>query len=275
MKTMYDSVNPNAIPTLAAGDMVAYYVDGKKSAWPASALADSRWDGHEMVSITVVGGTTVADVVDCEKGDVTDTQAAAWWQWMGQQGHMPTIYCAKGRADGVVTECRKLISDAKPQLWIADWTNLPHMVTIDNAVVVAVQWTSDTGADYDESLVGDWILGKTVTVAELTGTVTTVATEPTTEPVSAAGKIISTVSRQTGGDGWVVFEDGSVWTVGAAPFYGSYPALPAAQREAPAVFVGAVWGDGKGNDGYTLIDDTWDGTSDAGLYRFGPTVTTK
>lgn len=271
MQTMYDSVNPNAIPTLAPGDMVAYYVDGLYE-WPASTLDNPRWDGHEMVSITVMGGTTEADVVDCEKGDVTDAQAAAWWQLMGKQGRMPTIYCNLGVAGGVVAECRKLIPNAVPQLWVADWTNLPHMVTVDNAHVVAVQWTSDTAADYDESLVGDWVLGKTVTVRELTGVWKDAPVA--SEPVSQAGKIVSTVSRP-GGDGWVVFEDGSVWTIGAAPFYGSYPGLPPAEREAPAAFVGAVWGDGKGNDGYTLIDDTWDGTSDAGLYRFGPTVTSK
>lgn len=271
MRTMYDSVNPDSIPTLAAGDMVAYYVDGLYR-WPTSALAEPRFDGHQMVGITVTGEVG-ADVVDCEHGDVTPQQAAQWWQWMGQQNQMPTVYCSKGAAPAVVAACRALVADAVPQLWVADWTNLPHMVTVDNAKVVAVQWTSDTSANYDESLVADdWILGKAVSASELAPTNTEVA-PVTNTPVSAAGKIVACVSRPAGG-GWLVFEDGSVWTVAPAPFYGSYETLPAAEREAAAVFVGAVWGDGKGNDGYTLIQAGWDG-SESGLYRFGPAITTK
>lgn len=267
MRTMYDSVAWADIPTLSPGDMVAYYVDGLYQ-WPKSALADPRFDGHTMVGITVTGEVG-ADVVDCENGDLTPEQAAQWWKASGDAGIMPTVYCSLGAAPAVVAACRALMADAVPQLWVADWTNLPHMVTVDNASVVAVQWTSDTSANYDESLVSDtWVLGKLVSASELT-----TQSEAPMPPVSAVGKIVACVSRPAGG-GWLVFEDGSVWTVAPAPFYGSYDSLPASERQAAAVFVGAVWGDGKGNDGYTLIQAGWNG-SESGLYRFGPAITTK
>lgn len=258
MQTMYDSVNPADIPPLQAGNLVAYYIDGLY-AWPKEAV-DKVAATNPVVSITVLGGDAVADVVDCESGDVTPAEAARWYERM-RSSRYATIYCSESAAPNIVEACKAHGID-NAQLWIASWTNRVHMAEVAGAKVVATQWTSDTTRNFDESIVDDssWERGKDETVME------PVQSSVDIEEASVTNPIIATVSRN-GEGGWIVFRDGSVWSIPPAPFYGSYPGLPAADRKAPATFVAAIYGDGAGHDGYTLISDSWVG-GEEGLYRF-------
>lgn len=269
MQTMYDSVDPADIPSLQPGNLVAYYIDGRY-AWPKDAVAKVAAT-NPVVSITVMGGIAVADVVDCEKGDVTPEQAAQWYNVMASNHRFATIYCSESVAPEVVQACAAQ-GIAQPQLWVASWTNRVHMAEVPGAKVVATQWTSDTARNFDESIVDDtvWLRNETPEGKSWTwGDTNTVEENPAPpiDSVTVANPIIATISRPGGDGGWLVFQDGSVWSIPPAPFYGSYPSLPASEREAPAKFVAAVYGDGAGHDGYTLISDGWFG-GDAGLYRF-------
>lgn len=66
-----------------------------------------------------------------------------------------------------------------------------------------------------------------------------------------------------GGGVWVVTRDGGVRAYGGAPYYGSYPGLPAEQRLATDPFVDIGLRD-DGAPGYMLRN------SGGALYRFGP-----
>lgn len=86
MATMYDSINPDAIP--ADAELCAGYVDGR---WPSYQGMVARFGRNRVVSITVTGepGARVADV---ERGDLTPQQAAIWAKNELAAGRRPTIY---------------------------------------------------------------------------------------------------------------------------------------------------------------------------------------
>lgn len=63
---MYDAVTPANLPS--GGDLYAGYVDGH---YANVAQIQARFPDAKVVTITVIGGNQVADVVDVETGDVT------------------------------------------------------------------------------------------------------------------------------------------------------------------------------------------------------------
>jgi len=65
---------------------------------------------------------------------------------------------------------------------------------------------------------------------------------------------------------WTVATDGGVFTAGAAPFYGSYEMLPAAERQGSRRFLRIQALGPHTTDGYAIIAD------DGGAYRFDPDV---
>lgn len=79
--------------------------------------------------------------------------------------------------------------------------------------------------------------------------------EPMADPVDAM--------CAPGGGVWVLTRDGGVRAYGGAPFWGSYPGLPAEQRKATDPFVDIGPRD-DGQEGYMLRN------SGGALYRFGP-----
>lgn len=124
--------------------MVLYYMDGKYG-WPSAELA--RFKDAVKVSITVLGHP-VADICDCENGDLTPQGAAAWVR--SRAGHLATIYTSLAQVDAVREACKGL----KYDLWVADWTGEPHEVP----GAVAVQWADPahgSGGDWDISSVWD------------------------------------------------------------------------------------------------------------------------
>ncbi len=142
-RTMYDSTTPAAIPSGAR--VVAWYLDGAVSAWPAGSL--DRFADAVKVSITVTGHPG-GDIGDVENGDLTPASAAAWIRARG--GHRSTIYTFLDNLPAVRDACKGLVYD----VWVADWTGQPH--AIDGAV--AVQYADPahgSGGDFDLSVVTD------------------------------------------------------------------------------------------------------------------------
>ena len=131
--TLYDSVNAFAIPS--GVEHVAGYIDGKY-AW-----TDAEWSRFASavtkLKITVLG-SDAADVLDVEKYDATTADAAAWIS--RNPGKM--IYCSASNVPAV----KAALGSAPYRLWVADWTNEPHMYP--GATIT--QWTSTPGYDVSE-----------------------------------------------------------------------------------------------------------------------------
>lgn len=142
-RTMFDSVNPAAIP--AGAQMVAGDINGD-FAWPASAW--KRFPNATTVRIDVIGDMPLhAGILDVERGDVTPAQAPKWIDARIAAGFVATVYCNRSTWPAVRAACKGL----KVSYWIAEWTHVPHMI----AGAVAVQWTNgaafDTSAVYDDA----------------------------------------------------------------------------------------------------------------------------
>ncbi len=140
-RTMFDSVNPAAIPHGA--QMVAGYLNGNY-AW--SAAAWKQFAHITTIRIDVIGNAPLdAGVLDVENGDATPHQAPAWVKKRSAAGFRATIYCNKSTWPAVQAACKGLTVS----YWIADWTHVPHELP----GAVAVQWTN--GAAFDTSAVYD------------------------------------------------------------------------------------------------------------------------
>jgi hypothetical protein len=118
--TMYDAWTIEAIPK--AAKIVAGYVDGGMPNYEAlCALFPHAYH----VSITVTGLPNHR-VVDCENGDLTPEQAAAWASAEIAAGRRPTIYCNASTWPSVqaaVAAERRLSSLL--DYWIADYNGDP------------------------------------------------------------------------------------------------------------------------------------------------------
>src|SRR5690348_9128002 len=145
---MYDSVNPAGIPTTA--EMVAGYVDGPNSVWPASAWA--RFPTAILRRISVWGPHNAGDVLDVERFDATPDQVVAWVQARRAAGVvMPWVYCDRSTRPLVerLMSAAGILSD-QVALWIATLDGT-QTVPAGPYPVAAVQYV-DTGA-YDLSIV--------------------------------------------------------------------------------------------------------------------------
>jgi hypothetical protein len=98
-RVMFDSVNPAAIP--ADASLVAGYVDGAVSAWPASAW--DRFPEAEKVRINVTGDPSHGgDVLDVERFDATPAHAPGWFDARTAAGAKGlTIYCNRSTLPAV------------------------------------------------------------------------------------------------------------------------------------------------------------------------------
>lgn len=153
-RLMYDSVDPNSIPTNA--QMVAGYIDGSTYRWPESAW--SRFPNSVKVRIARRVTTNDGHVLDVESGIPTvwpPTRAIVDWVIMRRRaGVEPTIYCNQlNDWSGI----KKLFTDAnvaQPLYWVARYNNVRDIP----AGAVAKQFANSTlaGGPYDLSIVADY-----------------------------------------------------------------------------------------------------------------------
>jgi hypothetical protein len=139
-RTMYDSLDLNAIPTNA--QMVAYYPHDSRTTGTVARFSKST----VLVTIDNVGSHTDCDVLDVEPGAAwpPDTVVDRWLAAKQGQGKTGTIYANLSNI-GAVRAATKRPFD----WWAAQWTNVPHSV----AGSVATQYENTPG--YDLSLVTD------------------------------------------------------------------------------------------------------------------------
>jgi hypothetical protein len=144
-RTMYDSVTARHLPRHA--QMVAGYIDGAY-AWSAADWA--LFPNSALVSITVLGGSQVADVVDFETGNVSAAEAAAWAANMIALGRYPTVYVQESRINELQAAmgARGIHSFG---LWRANWNGSADLYVNDTAHQYGNPLI--TGGHYDISVV--------------------------------------------------------------------------------------------------------------------------
>jgi hypothetical protein len=153
---MYDSITVADLPP--ASVMVAAYANGHYLNYPA---ARERFPEAVVVSISTTADVSggLAHVLDIERGDATPDQYEEWARTQRAHGVVrPTAYCSASTARAYFSRPgRRRIAD----LWVADWTGLPHQLVVRGCRVVAVQYASpghgseghyDVSAVYDD----DW-----------------------------------------------------------------------------------------------------------------------
>ena len=168
MGYMYDSVNPLGIP--AGVDIVAGYVDGLYS--NIDAMRKSHPQAY-VLEITVTGKAGVR-VCDCENGDLTPAQAAAWAHTELKAGRRPTIYTSEYQWPAVVEELAKLrVHQSAVDWWISSWTTVAKAADPAPEIyegAVARQYASDVphnGSSYDLTVTrGRWPLAPLPAVSE-------------------------------------------------------------------------------------------------------------
>ncbi|HTT91137.1 MAG TPA: hypothetical protein VMF65_16405 [Acidimicrobiales bacterium] len=238
----FDSVNVQAIP--ADARVVAGYVDGRYATVPALV---QRFPGAVIIRITVTGMAGV-EVCDCETGDLTPAQAAAWADAEVQAGRRPTIYCSASSRPAVVTALMpygmEFVRDVDN--WVADYDGVAQVP----AGSVAKQYQTNS---YDSNVaLSTW----------------SVLPQPVPQPPPELIEEMNMVAWDpvTGGY-WMVNPDGAVYSVAASggatpPYLGglnNHPAYKAGGKAQNGPCVGiAPFGPG-GQGGYVLV--TFDGTT--------------
>lgn len=140
--TIYDSVNPSAVPT---NQRIATYVDGPFAVSPSQAT------GHPSVLWIDTNGSSpkTASALDVEPGDVTPTGAVQWVQQKFSTSPNSTaiVYTMRSEWPQVQSAISSLPSQMQSHVryWIADPTGVPH--TVPGASATQWYW----GSSYDIS----------------------------------------------------------------------------------------------------------------------------
>jgi len=104
MIQMADSITPENLP--AAYPAFLAYVDGY---WPTAARVRAMFPKARLLTMTVKGGVAAADGCDCESGDLTPAQAAAWAKSrLGAGVSLVVIYASISAMPTVIGELAKL-----------------------------------------------------------------------------------------------------------------------------------------------------------------------
>ena len=145
---MYDSVTARDIP--ANAQMVAGYVDGLYR-W-----SQADWDRFPQavkVRIAVLASTDDGHVLDVETGDATPTEYPAWAKRRIAAGTYPTVYCNRSNLGAVLDAVDGAGLHGITGIWLADWTDVPHLVAGTSAT--QYDHPPHSGGHYDLSLVAD------------------------------------------------------------------------------------------------------------------------
>lgn len=151
---MQDSVNAAAL--IPGADFYAGYVDGH---YANVAAIRARFPHTRVVTITVLGGNTVADVVDIETGDCTPASGAAWAHRRHLAGAHPTLYCNTSTRPAVEHECAQLglALHRDYEIWEAHYDNVAALPA--GAVAKQYRDHGPHGENVDMSVVAGYWAG--------------------------------------------------------------------------------------------------------------------
>lgn len=148
---MADAINPNNIP-VGRFPLVAGYVDGPRSQWPAAGWA--RHSASILVRIAVFASTNAGHVLDVETGDATPSQAPGWVKMRRAAGTDPTVYCSISLWPAVRAAFHAA-NVAEPHYWVAGY---PGGGAVIPAGAIAHQYADPltSGGQWDLSVVADY-----------------------------------------------------------------------------------------------------------------------
>lgn len=148
--TVRDTVNPAG---LLAGDKyqgVLAYRDGPYR-WMPGQVERFLVANKKVYPLSVLGANAhLAQVVDCENGDLTVDQAAVWAQHRNELHGDATVYASVATIPSLVGA----LGNIPCWLWVAWWTSTPMMpaVTLPSHIrIAAVQYRNHPA--YDESAI--------------------------------------------------------------------------------------------------------------------------
>lgn len=196
-RTMFDAVNPANLPE--GGDLYAGYTDGR---YVNVEAIKARFPGKRVVTISV-NGSTDADVLDVEAGNIKPENAPAWVMRQRARGGDPTVYCPVSLW-WTVHLAFVTAGVNPPHWWVAHYDDDPTIPV----GAVAKQYAGNAAGGYDiSSVIDGWPdFPPTHKVAPMF--------DPPAQTVAA-------VSAPGGKGGWLLTSDGGVWTFGDAAFYGA------------------------------------------------------
>lgn len=150
-RQMADAIDPNNIP-VGKFPLVAGYVDGPRSQWPAAGWA--RHAGSILVRIAVFASTNAGIVLDVETGDATPAQAPGWVKMRRAAGADPTVYCNLSLWPTVRAAFHSA-NIAEPHYWVAGY---PGGGAVIPAGAIAHQYAdpATSGGQWDLSVVADY-----------------------------------------------------------------------------------------------------------------------
>lgn len=150
-RLMADAINPANIP-VGKFPLVAGYVDGPRSQWPAAGWV--RHASSILVRIAVFASTNNGHVLDVETGDATPSQAPDWVQRRRVAGVDPSVYCSISLWPAVRAAFHAA-NVAEPHYWVAGY---PGGGAVIPAGAIAHQYADPltSGGNYDLSVVADY-----------------------------------------------------------------------------------------------------------------------
>jgi hypothetical protein len=169
---MADSITPGNLPPCP--DYLVY-VDGN---WKTAGPVHAEHPTARLLTMTVLGGQAVADGCDCEAGDLTPAQAAAWAKRRLEAGAWrPVVYESASVMADVLAELAKLgVTRAQVRLLSAHYGIGEHICGPDvprcgYPAADGTQWTSTyTGlgnSKIDMSALDDSFFGVVSSVTNL------------------------------------------------------------------------------------------------------------
>jgi hypothetical protein len=156
LATVRDTVVPESMQIDDTYQAVLAYRDGPYRWFPAQAERFHR-AGKQLYPISVLGNNPhVAQVVDCENGDLTIARAVAWARERNNLHHDATIYASLGSIRSLVQAL-----DGEPcWLWMAWWSGKPEVPLMDwlpkNVQIAAVQYENLPGWDLSAIVSREW-----------------------------------------------------------------------------------------------------------------------
>lgn len=165
MRTMYDSVQPTAIPRNA--DMVAGYINGT---WKWSAADWVLFPDAVKIRIATQPEVLDGDVLDCELGDATPIECVVWVIHRRAMGADPTVYCSW--ADWPIVQAAFTKAHCKqPHYWIARYNGVRELPSLNGITAIAKQYANPPAhkqGHFDLTCVSDEWMNDMITDADIT-----------------------------------------------------------------------------------------------------------
>lgn len=225
MITMYDSTSVEDLPAGAAA--YAGYVDGS---WPTMAGLRARFPDVPLLSITALGGTTPADCVDSEPGDVPPPHVSGWvLARLAAGAWRPVVYCSQSVLPAILADLALAgVGRGQVRLWTAHYDRGEHLCspTACGAAATAdgTQWADHgpAGEHYDMSTLTDQFFTPTTEADTMSTRLITAASGPAQGHAYASdGLFVRAIPSEDGipdgvtADWW---PDGTVHTIGQDTF---------------------------------------------------------